>query len=68
MHIEDFNSLKHKLEPEASAGSDSGNESLILSMAVSAKRQADALERIADLMKHNQLPLYDGRLLIDSRF
>lgn len=52
MHIDDFNSLKHKLEPEASAGSDENNESLILSLAVSAKRQADALEKIAKGLDH----------------
>ena len=47
MHIEDFNSLKHRLEPEASAGGDENNESLVLSIAVSLKRIADAVERIA---------------------
>lgn len=46
MHIDDFNSLKDKLEPEASAGGTENNEWLILSIAVSAKRIADELDQI----------------------
>lgn len=40
----------------------------ITSMAVSLKRIADAQERMADLAERNQLPVYDGRILIDGRF
>jgi len=29
---------------------------------------AISLKRVADLMQHNQLPTYDGRLLVDTRF
>lgn len=47
MHIDDFNALKHRLEPDASAGGDENNESLILSLAVSLKRIADCLDFFA---------------------
>lgn len=29
---------------------------------------AISLKRIADLMQRNQLPTYDGRILVDTRF
>ena len=47
MNIEDFREVAKHLEPSAWAAGD-GLEPYAVSMAVSAKRQADALERIAN--------------------
>lgn len=41
MNIADFNAIKNRFEPEASAGDDS--EFLLISCAISLKRIADAL-------------------------
>lgn len=45
----DFASIQPKLEAGASAG-EGDMEPFLISLAISAKRQADALERIADSM------------------
>ena len=57
MNIEDFREVVKKLEPDAWAGGE-GIEPFIISLAVSAKRIADALD---DIVRANAVIAVDVR-------